>query len=250
MVDSKLYDGNLDRFFVGDKIPAKYFTAFRNSPENDFTAILNEVRKEGYYDNWKDEKHLGMIRSLYPSYLSSKGMTIVTLDEYNLAKECIAAIESDPIWLSKGKGEYQKALFGKVETMNGVIEIKGLLDELHHEYDYVIKDLKVTDCRLIDWQKLVAKKLMYPFQGAFYRELVKQNYGGDPTFEWLVYSTVDKKIARFICSEDDLIVGEWGNSYVSGWRYALEIYAECKDKGDYFTDFIRGNGVIKTNIYG
>ncbi len=252
MVDNMLYNGSLDSFFIGDKIPKAYLKAFQKAPQNDFDAILKEVRLEEYYNNWKDEKHLEKIKDLYPLYLMSNGLIIVTKEEHDLAMESIAIIQSDPIWLNKGiSGEYQKPLFGKVYTKYGEVEIKGLLDELHQDWNWIVKDLKVTDCKLSDWQKLVAKPLMYPFQAAFYTELVKQNYGvTDVEFQWLVYSTVDKKMACFIASSYDLGIGEFGNSYVKGWREALEIYAEGRHKGDYFIDFVRGNGVIKTTIYG
>jgi hypothetical protein len=248
LVDSLVYNGNTEGFYVGEKIPTKVLNCFKRVPNDTpfkIEAHLAEIRKEEYYPNWSDAKHRQNLHELYPFYLEAEGKIIVTKEEMLQAKEIALNMESDRIWLENKEGDYQVPLFGEYDD----VKIKGLLDQLYRGWDLTIKDLKVTDCKLSDWMQFVAKPLKYPFQASYYQELVFQNYAVVPEFNWLVYSTVDKKMMKVVASENDLKVGKYGNNYTKGWIEAIQIYKKCKNEVDFFLPFYEGNGVITSSIY-
>lgn len=250
LVDSELYMGNRSKFFIGKSIPKKILDALKKSyikNEVDPKHFLYEIRKSNYQNNWKDDTHIENMNEHLDTFIKiieNPDKILVTLEEWNKSEEIVFGIQNDPIWIENKGGIYQAPLFGKFAE----IEIKGLLDQLDLD-TFFIKDLKITEAKLSDWEKYVAKVLMYPFQMSFYQELVLQNYHANFNCAWLVYSTVEKRMAKFVTSENDLNVGRYGNKYVKGWEQALEIYKTCKDKKDYFYEFYKNNGTIETKIY-
>ena len=236
LVDSILYLKTTEPYRVCE-IPDKYLIALQSKDP------LGKIRELGHYPNWTDETHLSNLKKHSEAFNELGDKTPVSKKDWDLAHEIVEIIEKDPIWIQKKNGLYQVPLFGEISG----VKIKGLLDQLHIE-EKVIRDLKVTDAKLSEWQ-YIAKRLMYPFQASFYKELVRQNYYTECNFEWLVYSIPEKRMACFIASEKDLEVGEYGNAYTKGWREALDIYKKCKNKADYYLPFYEGNGCIKTNIY-
>jgi hypothetical protein len=83
-------------------------------------------------------------------------------------------------------GWYQKELYWKI----GNTDCKGLLDILiEEEHEMIEIDLKYTTCKTLEDWFYVVKKLNYPFQKAWYKEGIMQNFPKkDIRQYWLVAS--------------------------------------------------------------
>jgi hypothetical protein len=179
--------------------------------------------------------------------LENKGKEIITekvyLENKRIAEELNSWVYFDP--------EYsQLPVYGK---LNGYIykdfSCKGLLDNLSLENN-MITDLKRTDVRINEFS-MIAKKFDYPFQAAFYVDLVKAHYGVDVEFQWLVYSSADNKIALFKADPGDLDVKRYGKDYHKGYLQALDIYQYCIDNNldDWDKEYHQNKGIYNLKLY-
>jgi len=148
---------------------------------------------------------------------------------------------------------YEKSQVSIFENLDGIITknvaCKGLLDYLCLENELII-DLKRTTVPLKEFV-FVAKKFRYALQASFYCDLVHKKYGIMPDFSWLVYSSVDDRIALFNSNDNDLDVGRYGNTYTKGYMEAIDIYTHCTENKypDWDIDYHRNSGVYDLRIY-
>lgn len=191
--------------------------------------------------------HLLKHQEAFDILLENKGKEVISnstyLENKSIAEELSNWVNFDP--------EYSQ--LPVYATLDGFVykgfSCKGLLDNLSLDKK-IITDLKRTDQRISDFS-MVARKLNYVFQAAFYTDLVKVYYDINVDFQWLVYSSADKKIALFKADPGDLDVKRYGKDYHKGYLEALDIYQYCKENNlpDWDKEYYQNSGVYNLKLY-
>lgn len=230
LVDSLIFK-EPHNYVVGESIPQPYVSAFKK----DQSEWLETVRKLEYYNNWGDSTHLKKMEQLFPFWEQNKDKLFISQSDWNTAEQIVSFLDNSNLWKEKSQGEWQKELYGVEETHGIDYNIKGLLD-IHN--CGIIRDLKITGVTFDMFLK-IARQLRYDIQGSFYKNLLIKNNIDYVKFEWLVYSIPEKRLICIEADENDLLIGEWGNEYIKGWRHALDLWHLYKDIG-YFNPLFIG----------
>lgn len=242
LVDSLIF-GQSHNYMVGDSVPQPYFLAFSKvNKEDDYQSKwLEIVRKEKYYDNWGNTTHLKKMEELFLTWEQNKDKKLIDQTDWTTANRIVDYLKNSLLWTVKSKGEIQKELYSTIIIEDQEYELKGLLDI----YDNgIIRDLKVTGVKFDMFIK-IAKQLRYDVQASFYKELLIRNKLPFIKFEWLVFSIPENRLICIEADENDLIVGEFGNEYIKGWRHALDLWHQYKDIGYFNPLFIGEQTKIK-----
>lgn len=243
--------------------------------------VLMLVREAGYQPNWGDDAIWKSIikdgQSYWEELVTSKGKVLITSEEKDRCDTISSLVCSSSLtgkYFIKTEGvdkHYQKPLYWTYQD-----ELcKELLDLLIFEHEtktiYII-DLKSTAVESIeDWFR-VCKTKKYPFQMAWYREGVVQNYkdlieeGWKIKCRWLVVPTNSvSSFKPYVISCTDLMlgVGKYGCtkhkfSYsldfenhvmypfetIYGFEEAVTRYKKAKEEGllDYDTEYYKNGG--------
>jgi hypothetical protein len=256
IVDILLFEMDFDSEYVVReplKILDKYEEAFDKCKieitDNDWVInplkVLEYFREIKYQPKWKDDTHLKDIEPLIKPYLNYIKETRITVppELYQEALEAVYLIKQSNHW-ELIKTPYNLIQHIKTGLFEG-IEFKSMLD-IWNPIDNTITDLKCTDLPLYQWENTVAKKLMYPFQLAIYKDFV----GNENTkLQWLVYSRPEKRTMIVECSHKDYEIGKYGNKWAMGYVDAIKLYKKCNAEYDYFEKYYTNKGIVTSEIY-
>lgn len=190
LTESNYFSADMNQFYMG----SSQFKAFQSCPARTMAVLRGQWSNEsstallvGSFVDAHFSGTLDLFRAQNPEIFTKSGSL---KSEYQHAEYIIQRIERDPLFMSFLAGEQQKIMTGVIEG----VPFKVKIDSYHH--NYMIVDLKIMKDFAPVWVEGEGKLEFwnawgYGFQGAIYREVVRQNTGNVLPF-YIVAATKEK----------------------------------------------------------